>query len=298
MLLELREPISALSHGVGMMLALPLTWIFWERARSPLRDTSGDDRVTHYQRGKRATLVLYGLTLVICFGSSALYHSVRLSGEALGWYRRLDHVGIYLLIAGTYTPATWSLFRRRWRHGTLSVVWSVAAFCSARVWLGGVLPIWLSTTIYMTMGWGVLICYRELARSLSHRTLLPLPLGGVLYSMGALINLRGWPVPLPGVFGSHELFHLFVLAGSGCHAAFMMRVVVPCRQPGHWDEAATASWSVPRAVPVAGGKRPRRHADAALSGQALFGRVHLTSSLPLARSVETPSGQPGRADEA
>jgi len=115
-------------------------------------------------------------------------------------------VGIYLLIAGTYTPASWSLFRRSWRRGTLATVWSVAGFCSARIWFGGVLPTWMSTSIYLAMGWGVLFCYRELARSLSHRTLLPLPLGGAFYSVGALINLSGWPVLEPGVFGSHELF--------------------------------------------------------------------------------------------
>ena len=64
----------------------------------------------------------------------------------------------------------------------------------------------MSTSIYLAMGWGDLFCYRELARSLSHRTLLPLPLGGAFYSVGALINLSGWPVLEPGVFGSHELF--------------------------------------------------------------------------------------------
>ena len=87
-------------------------------------------------------------------------------------------MGIYLLIAATYTPASWSLFRRSWRRGTLAMVWSVAGFCSARIWFGGVLPTWMSTSIYLAMGWGVLFCYRELARSLSHRTLLPLPLEG------------------------------------------------------------------------------------------------------------------------
>jgi len=211
MLLDLREPINALSHGAGMMLALPLTWVFWQRcveqvSTAASRDGRDGGRATAYQRGKITALLIYGLSLVICFGNSALYHAVWLSGEPLSRFRRLDHVGIYLLIAATYTPASWSLFRRSWRRGTLAMVWSVAGFCSARIWFGGVLPTWMSTSIYLAMGWGVLFCYRELARSLSHRTLLPLPLGGAFYSVGALINLSGWPVLEPGVFGSHELF--------------------------------------------------------------------------------------------
>src|SRR5262249_2984623 len=97
----------------------------------------------------------------------------------------------------------------------------------ARVWYGGVLPIWVSTLVYLAMGWGSLVCYRELARTYSHRTLRPLPLGGVFYSIGAVLNLAKWPVLSPGVFAAHELFHFFVIAGSACHIFFMLNVVIP-----------------------------------------------------------------------
>ena len=157
MLFDLREPINALSHGAGMMLALPLTWVFWQRcveqvSTAASRDGRDDGRATAYQRGKITALLIYGLRLVICFGNSALYHAVWLCGEPLSRFRRLDHVGIYLLIAGTYTQASWSLFRRSWRRGTLATVWSVADFCSARIWFGGVVPTWMSTSIYLAMG--------------------------------------------------------------------------------------------------------------------------------------------------
>src|SRR5262249_9686236 len=101
----------------------------------------------------------------------------------------------------------------------------------ARVWYGGVLPIWVSTLVYLAMGWGSLICYRELARRYSHRTLLPLPLGGIFYSVGAVMNLAKWPVLSPGVFAAHELFHFFVIAGSACHIFFMLNVVIPAPGP-------------------------------------------------------------------
>jgi hemolysin III len=281
MLLDLREPVNALSHGAGMMLALPLTWVFWKRSIEQVRAVASRDelaggRATAYERGKIATLLIYGLCLVICYGNSALYHAVWLSGEPLSQFRRLDHVGIYLLIAGTYTPAAWALFRRPWRRGTLATVWSVTAFCAARVWLGGVLPTWMSTSIYLAMGWGVLFCYRELARSLTHRTLLPLPLGGAFYSVGALINLSGWPVILPGVFGFHELFHFFVIAGSACHAQFMLRVVVPASQPANWNDLADGRAPLTQPIPAQlVGRGVRLSAQL---GGSLFGRLHLASS--------------------
>jgi hemolysin III len=236
-LFDLREPISAWSHGAGMMLAISLNWVFWLRCVQRV-DEEGERfegrRGDLYQRGKTVTLLIFGLSLVVCYGSSALYHAVWLTGGPLNRFRRLDHVGIYLLIAGTYTPGAWSLLRRGWRQGTLATVWGFAGLCAARVWFGGILPTWLSTLIYLALGWGVLICYRELARNHSHRTLLSLPLGGVLYSVGALMNLMNWPVLRPGVFGAHELFHFFVLAGSACHVHFMFRVVVPAREPAGW----------------------------------------------------------------
>lgn len=87
MLLDLREPINALSHGAGMMLALPLTWVFWQRcveqvSTAASRDGRDGGRATAYQRGKITALLIYGLSLVICFGNSALYHAVWLTGEA------------------------------------------------------------------------------------------------------------------------------------------------------------------------------------------------------------------------
>jgi hemolysin III len=239
MLFDLREPVSALSHGAGMVLALPLIWVFCHRCRTQtVPDATLEERPEAqklaYQRGKIATLVIFGSSLIICYGNSALYHAVYLGGAPLSTLRKLDHLGIYLLIAGTYTPAAWSLMPPLWRRGTLLSVWSVAACCGFRVWTGGLFPTWVSTLIYLTMGWGVLFCYRELARNLSYRRLQPLALGGAFYSVGALINLAGWPALNPGVFGAHELFHLFVLGGSSCHVYFMLRVVVPARPSASW----------------------------------------------------------------
>ncbi len=179
--------------------------------------------VVRHQRLKAVSLLVFGLSLMLCYAASAVFHGVPYHGAPLGPYQRFDHIGIYMLIAGTYTPIVWSMMRGPWLWGTLSTVWTIAILSAARVWFGGVLPIWVSTPIYLVMGWGSLFCYRELARTYSHRKLMPLPLGGIFYSVGAIINLLKWPVLAPGVFGAHELFHLFVIAGSASHVYFMLQ---------------------------------------------------------------------------
>jgi hemolysin III len=232
-LFDLREPVSAGSHGVGMILALSVTWALWQRSGKLINPGKVERRrgSTRYQRIKGLCLLLFGINLILCYGISATYHAARVSSESLARLQRLDHVGIYLLIAGTYTPVAWAMMRGAWWWGTLTTVWTVALVCAGWVWGVGILPPVLSTLVYLTMGWGSVFCYRELARTYSHRTLSPLPLGGIFYSVGAVINLAHWPVIYPGVFAAHELFHFFVIAGSACHVFFMHEVVVPVSEP-------------------------------------------------------------------
>ena len=233
LLFDLREPINAWSHAAGMVVAVPVAFMLYRRCQSVYSD--GDScahfrNQSRYQRVKAFCLLVFGGSLIACYGLSALFHSVQLPPEPHSYLERLDHIGILLLIAGTYTPVAWALMRGNWLRGTLSTVWTTTLICSARVCYGGVMPRWVSTSIYLAMGWGALFCYFELARRHSHRALLPLPLGGMFYSVGAVINLARWPVLLPGAFAAHELFHFFVIAGSACHVLFVFRVVVPAQQ--------------------------------------------------------------------
>ena len=243
---DLREPINALSHGAGMMMALPVTWFLWKQCErrntcrlksrcetpTPCVFAKGKCRVARHQRLKALSLLIFGISLTFCYAASSIFHGVMLKGEPLSRFQRMDHVGIYMLIAGTYTPIVWSLLRGAARWGTLATVWMIAAICATRVWCGGLLPPWISTLIYLTMGWGALFCYQQLSRIYSHWKLLPLPLGGLFYSIGAVMNLAHWPVISPGVFAWHETFHLFVMAGSACHVFFMLNVVIPAPWPG------------------------------------------------------------------
>jgi hemolysin III len=238
-LIDLREPINACSHGAGMLLAIPVTWFLCMRCRNFGADCTEDMRLlraSRYERVKLACLLVFGLSLTSCYGISALFHGVWFSGESLARLQRLDHIGIFFLIAGTYTPVAWSLMRGHWWWVTLATIWTVAGVCAVRVWCGGLMPVWVSTVIYLVMGWSAVFCYFELARFYPHRTLAPLPVGGVFYSVGALFNLAKWPVLVPGVFAAHELFHFFVIAGSACHIFFMLKVVVPAREARNFPE--------------------------------------------------------------
>jgi hemolysin III len=212
-LLHPREPINTWSHGLWLLIALPGLVLLWRCSR-------GD-------RAKQLSLLIYGLTLVFCSACSMLYHGVRLPGERIRTFALLDDVGIYMLIAGTYTPIAWTFLRRYWRRGTLGLVWFWAALGITIRLSCEALPPWLSTGFYLGMGWGAVFCYFEVARRLSHRALLPIIAGGMLYSLGAVFNLLHMPVLWPGVFQSHELFHVFVVAGSLLHFHFMLTVVGP-----------------------------------------------------------------------
>jgi hemolysin III len=210
---ELREPVSSWSHCAGLILALPGTLLLWRRS-------AGD-------RGKQLAMLVYGLSLAFCYSASTLFHGVRLPAARLAAFARLDGVGIFALIAGSYTPLAWCLMRGRWRRWTLAVVWTVAATATALIAAGRHFSPVLATCVYLGMGWGAVVCYSQIAHVVSHRALVPVFVGGLFYSVGAVLNLLHWPALWPGVFGAHELFHFFVLAGSLAHYLFILKVVAP-----------------------------------------------------------------------
>ena len=120
--LDLREPVSSWTHCAGLLLALPGTFLL-------LRRSAGDP-------AKRLSLLVYGLTLAFCYSASTLYHGVRLPAAGIAAFARLDGVGIFALIAGSYTPLAWCLLRGRWRRWTLAIVWGVAATATVMIATG------------------------------------------------------------------------------------------------------------------------------------------------------------------
>jgi hemolysin III len=214
-LLDPREPINTWTHLAGALLSLMAL-----------------ARLLHASRGdvaRRRTLAIYGLSLVFCYVASSLMHGLKLDPAALEPFERLDRFAIFVLIAGTYTPMAWVLLPGRWRTATLACVWGTTAIAGVGLALAGVFPLAWNTGLYLAMGWGSVICLVEIARNVPPRDLGWLVGGGVLYSVGAIINQVQWPALAAPEFGSHELFHVFVLAGSYAHYRFALDVVVPHR---------------------------------------------------------------------
>lgn len=210
---QFREPVSAGTHCIALVFAIPGTWILWRRSHGAL--------------DKRLSLLTYGLSLIFCYTASTLYHGVRRPPDRLGVFIRLDSVGIFALIAGSYTPLAWNLMRGWWRVGTLSAVWGTATTGTALIASGHHFSPVLGTCVYLAMGWGVVVCYTRIAHVVSHCALRPVVVGGALYSVGAVFHLLRWPILWPGAFEAHDLFHLFVIAGSLAHYWFILNVVVP-----------------------------------------------------------------------
>jgi len=211
--MDFRDPVSTWSHLIWMFLAVPGTLLLWRRSR-------GD-------RGKQITMTIFGLGLVFCFGSSALYHSLRLPAGELRPFLTLDYIGIYILIAASCTPIVFTLLQGRRKWIVLATIWSAGLAGSLCRLVRVPLPPALSTGLYLLMGWGLMSCLPRLAKVLAPGALRLLVLGGLIYSLGALFYLIGWPVLWPGVVGSHEMLHFCDMAGSLCHFYFMLWYVVP-----------------------------------------------------------------------
>ena len=211
-----REPVSSWTHFLWLLLAFPCTWLLWRRSR-------GD-------RLKQSGMLAFGLGLVLCYGGSWLFHAVRLSPEAVDRFNTLDHIGIYVLIAGSCTPIALVVLRGAWRLSLMLLLWLFALVGIVLCLTPLRMPIEVSTALYLVMGWLGCLTYFELASRLSHAAVRPLWVGGLLYSIGAVLNMVGWPTIVPGVFAAHEVFHLFVMGGSLSHYWFMLRVVAPYRR--------------------------------------------------------------------
>lgn len=214
MLKKMKDPVSSLTHLVGALLSVGCTATLVRMA---------------YAREDRLYVVaflIFGMALILLYSASALYHMLPLSEKASTILRRIDHMMIFVLIAGTYTPVCLVPLRGPWGWTLLSLIWTLAfaGIILKAYWLNA--PRWLSTAIYLVMGWLVLAAFYPLAQSVSAEGLWLLVLGGVAYSVGAVIYALKWPRFLFKGFGFHEIFHLFVLGGSYFHVTFMFRYVL------------------------------------------------------------------------
>jgi len=162
-------------------------------------------------------LLVYGICVVGLFSASATYHLVKTGPEATRRLRKWDHAAIYLLIAGTYTPLCLHFFTGFWREGLLAVIWGMALVGIVVKLFVINAPRWVTAGTYLVMGWMAVLAAGEMLRSMPAAAILWLALGGLFYTVGAVIYITKKMDFYPGVFGFHEVWHIFVILGALCH---------------------------------------------------------------------------------
>lgn len=168
---------------------------------------------------------IYGGSLVALFAASATYHFFDLGEAGNRFLRRLDHIGIYLLITGTYVPGVVLLTEGAWRVTLLSIIaaFAVAGVVLKVLWLD--CPEKLSTALYLAFGWFAIVPILVMFPLMTITDFVLLISGGIAYTMGAVVFWREWPDPWPERFGHHEVWHLFVLCGATLHWFFVAGLV-------------------------------------------------------------------------
>lgn len=215
MQITIREPGSAITHLIGMILALI--------SATPLlvKAAGGVDR-----SGFIGLAVFIG-SMVALYGASALYHSLSVRDSLLRTFRKLDHMMIFVLIAGSYTPVCLVILGEGAGYALLAAVWAIAVLGMAVKLCWITCPKWFSSLFYTAMGWTCLSVLGTLWNALSRSAFLWLLAGGLIYTAGGVIYALKLPLfnARHRHFGSHEIFHLFVMGGSVCHFVFMYRYV-------------------------------------------------------------------------
>ena len=211
MQITIREPGSAITHFIAMMMAVFAT--------VPLLVKAG---IQSGWENFLAMAIFMG-SMILLYGASATYHSVDLTGRSLRVFRKLDHMMIFVLIAGSYTPVCLIVLGGKLGYTLLALVCGIAAvgMLVKACWI--TCPKWFSSVIYIAMGWVCVLVFGPLLKTLSAPAFLWLLAGGIIYTVGGVIYALKLPIfnAKHKFFGSHEVFHLFVMGGSICHFIFM-----------------------------------------------------------------------------
>jgi len=208
---HIKDPGSAITHFIGMMMA-----IF---AAVPLliRAASNPD-VIH-----TVSLAIFIVSMILLYAASTTYHSLNLSEKTNRILRKIDHMMIFVLIAGTYTPICLIVLRGKTGYLLCALVWGIALFgiIVKACWI--TCPKWFSSILYIAMGWTCVLAFTQIVTSLSPAAFGWLLAGGIIYTVGGIIYALKLPLfnSRHKNFGSHEIFHLFVMGGSVCHLILM-----------------------------------------------------------------------------
>lgn len=202
---KLREPVSGLTHLAGAILSIVGTVFLIVYAASKGAPIN------------IASVSIFGASLILLYTASSLYHLLSVSKKAILVLRKVDHMMIYVLIAGTYTPICLIGLREKFGLWLLIGIWSLAVMgiVLKLVWFNA--PRWIYTSFYLIMGWLAVIAIAPLVKTIPLAGIWLLVAGGIFYTLGAVIYGAKWPLRNNNIFGFHEIFHIFVMLGSLSH---------------------------------------------------------------------------------
>lgn len=211
MIEKFRDPASGFSHLMGAVLSVLGLILLLHTA------------IDNGNAWQIVSFSIFGASLILLYSTSATYHLVRASEKVINVLRKLDHIMIFILIAGTYTPISLILLRGAIGYTLISVIWSLALLgLLFKVFFLNA-PRWLYTAIYITMGWLVIVAIFPLYQAVSLGALMWLVAGGVFYTVGGVIYGLKKPNLIPGWLGFHEIFHILIILGSLSHFYFIYK---------------------------------------------------------------------------
>ena len=214
---HIKDPGSAITHFIGMLMA-----IF---AAVPLLIKAAHEPGHLYL----TALTIYAASLILLYAASTTYHTVDISEKVNTILKKIDHMMISVLIAGTYTPICLLVLDRKTGIPLLLLVWgiAIAGILIKAFWV--YCPKWFSSVLYIGMGWTCVLAFTQILNTLSPAAFGWLLAGGIIYTIGGIIYALKLPIfnNRHKNFGSHEIFHLFVMAGSACHFIVMYAYLLP-----------------------------------------------------------------------
>jgi len=210
---QFREPVNGLTHLFAAIAAMfgsvYLIMVGWGNTF------------------KVVSLLVYGVSLVLLFSASAIYHLVKAEPKTMVRLRKFDHSAIYLLIAGTYTPICLNMLTGFWKFGLLGIIWGLA-FVGIGVKIFIIrAPRWFTAAVYVMMGWLSILGVSELIARLPGAALGWLLAGGIIYTLGAVIYSTKLFNFIPNHFGFHEIWHIFVILGALAHYIVIAIYIAP-----------------------------------------------------------------------
>lgn len=212
---KLKDPGSAITHFIGMLMAMfAATPLILRAMRAP--DT------VHV-----ISLSIFIVSMILLYAASTTYHTFDLSERTNKILKKLDHCMIFVLIAGSYTPICLIVLHDRTGLMLLALVWSIAILGIIFKLCWVTCPKWVSSVLYIAMGWVCVLAFTQILNSLPAAAFNWLLAGGIIYTVGGIIYALKLPIfnAHHKYFGSHEIFHLFVMAGSICHFIMMFEYV-------------------------------------------------------------------------